>query len=304
VEEAKSALEAEGDVFGVEVRDKGKLLSRWQARSRRLCDDFELAEPILALREVLLRGLAPILQGHPGVGDGPSCLVRHLCEISQAARDAGAVNVAVGAMHRVEKLTAGEAVGGVLTPQRAHWKLEQSRVLWAKGERDLAIRTAKAVVQALAQREAVAMGPLPEGVVRLQVQALQMAGEWMASAKTEGTSAIIAEYLRPAVGKAVDHTAQKREAHLILATFLAELYQQRRERLKSEEWVKKRQLLESRKQRLGALTEHRDTLGERDPLRQQLYRTIIILERELKLDEEEYRGLSASIDDFLLEALR
>jgi hypothetical protein len=54
----------------------------------------------------------------------------------------------------------------------------------------------------------------------------------MAAAGTEGIVRIRDDYFIPAVDKSVAGTAQRRAAHLTLASFLADLYQRRSERLR------------------------------------------------------------------------
>lgn len=74
----------------------------------------------------------------------------------------------------------------------------------------------------------------------------------MAAARSEGTQRIIDGQLRPAVERALAGSKQRRRAHLTLANFLAELYQRRSERLKSEEMVRQVELLNTRKKELEA----------------------------------------------------
>jgi len=78
----------------------------------------------------------------------------------------------------------------------------------------------------------------------LLAEALQLAGGWMVAARTEGALHIIDRYLSPAVAKA-SHKG-KRTAHLTLASFLSDLYHNRKERLKGPEWTRKIALLEDR----------------------------------------------------------
>ena len=121
---------------------------------------------------------------------------------------------------------------------RYPWKLEQARLLWARGQTDLAVRMAVAVSQALQDGVEDAVWSRD-----LLAEALQLAGGWMAAARTEGTLNIIDHYLRPAVAKA---STVRRSAHLTLASFLADLYHRRKERLKGPEWTRKIALLEDR----------------------------------------------------------
>jgi hypothetical protein len=127
-----------------------KLLEAWRERSAEaLADDFELGEPVLALREVLLRALCPPLEAK-------ETLSQHVCELSSAARLAGSLTVAGAAVDRVlETLQRQEgSLGGkVVGLERCMCKLEQARVLWARGETELAIRTAAAVGGALSALE-------------------------------------------------------------------------------------------------------------------------------------------------------
>ena len=278
------------------------LIAAWRARSRRAMeDDFELVEPVLALREVLLRSLCPPL-------DARQVLVRHGRGRAASARAAGNLTIATSVMDRVESLllAPGALTPGALTVDRCACKLEQARILWAKGDSDLAIRTAAALGPALEnlERSALVVEPRARG---LEVQARQLAGRWMAASRSEGSQRIIDAYLRPAVERAgMDGgtPAQHRRAHLTLASFLAELYQRRSERLKSEEMIRQAELLRQRKAELEATQREHEGLGDKDPKKRDLTRRIGTLKKELALDEADYTAQVDSLAGVLLDALR
>eukprot|EP00624_Nannochloropsis_granulata_P002745 evm.model.NODE_23824_length_21681_cov_83.114159.1 len=278
------------------------LIAAWHARSRGAVeDDFELVEPVLAVREVLLRALCPPL-------DARQALVRHSRGLACAARAAGNLTIAASVMDRVESLllAPGTNTPGALTVDRCVCKLEQARILWAKGEADLAIRTAAALGPALEalERSALVIEPRTRGI---EVQARQLAGRWMAAARSEGTQRIVDGHLRPAVERAAveggTHT-QRRRAHLTLANFLAELHQRRSERLKSEEMVRQAELLRQRKAELEATQREYEGVGEKDPKRGDLRRRIGGLRKELALDEADYKAQANSLSGLSLDALK
>ena len=198
---------------------------------------------------------------------------------------------------------AGGGVGGGLSLERCACKLEQARVMWARGETDPAIRTAAAIGHALQETEMRREVADPHSRALL-VDALELAGKWMATAQTEGTQSIIETYLRPAAEKAVPRTQQKRAAHLTLASFLSDLYLRRSERVKSEEMTRQVELLNQRKQQLEAGRQQLTTLAKTDPRHTAISRRSRTLTRELKIDEDAYTKLVTSIEPFLLEALR
>jgi len=278
------------------------LIAAWHARSRgAMEDDFELVEPILAVREILIRALCPPL-------DARQALVRHSRGLASAARAAGNLTIAASVMDRVESLllAPGANTPGALTVDRCACKLEQARILWAKGEADLAIRSAAALGPALEalERSALVIEPRTRGI---EVQARQLAGRWMAAARSEGTQGIIDRHLRPAVERAVEGggtCTQRRRAHLTLANFLTELHQRRSERLKSEEMVRQAELLRQRKTELEATQREYEGVGEKDPKRSDLRRRIGGLRKELALDEADYKAQVNSLSGLSLDALK
>lgn len=252
----------------VGIKDEAQvLLDTWRQRVSRLSDDFELCEPLFALREVVVRALCPPL-------DAMTQAVAHACAVSHAARRGGNVSVASSAMSRLDHLLAG---GGV-TVGRCKWKLEQARVLWDSGEHDVAIRTAAAIGRALSEHERRAHSADAESR-SLMVEALKLAGHWMAEAGTEGTSRIIDEYLQPAVERAVSRSPQKKEARLTLATYLTGLYHRRLERTKGTEWAREQEVFDQRRRELQACRAQLEGMQSDDQRHRELRRRSAVLEK-------------------------
>ncbi|EWM25639.1 serine-protein kinase atm [Nannochloropsis gaditana] len=299
-------INATSSYSGIHSREKGRaLIDIWQARSHgAIEDDFELAEPVLAVQEVLIRALCPPLDCH-------QALVRHAQGIAAAARAAGNLTIAASVMDRVESLllAPGASPNGVLTVERCVCKLEQARILWANGKGDLAIRTVTALAPALETLDQdVSKKCSDEARVRgLEIQARQLAGRWMAIARSESTQRIIDGHLRPAVDRAGADggtPAQRRQAHLTLADFLTDLYQRRSERLKSDEMVRQAELLQQRKVELEVRQREYEGVSEKDPKCNELRRRIGSLKKELALDEADFKAQVDSLSGILLDALK
>ncbi|CAN0267270.1 unnamed protein product, partial [Ectocarpus fasciculatus] len=81
-------------------------MERWRARSVPVQEHFESLEPVLALREAMVR---VVHHERPGVRSR-RLVLRHLCDVSQSARRVGHHSIAQGALHRFLKVSRADVI--------------------------------------------------------------------------------------------------------------------------------------------------------------------------------------------------
>eukprot|EP00903_Cladosiphon_okamuranus_P016144 g14899.t1 len=214
------------------------LMERWRARSVPVMEHFESLEPVLALREAMVRVLH-----HERPGNRSRRLVlRHLLDVSQSARRVGHHSIAQGALHRFLRVSrargdvtpqgsSGSNGGGsgsssgssrrrrnvaggnhrhrhghtLLRPEERaaevmRCRLAEARVSWGKGETDAALRAARAVATRLKGQVGGGGGAEEQ---RLLSEALRLTGAWVSKTKSESSREILESYLNPAVESAL-----------------------------------------------------------------------------------------------------
>ncbi|CAM9772967.1 unnamed protein product, partial [Discosporangium mesarthrocarpum] len=199
------------------LEDKALALAQvWRERSKSVQESFDSLEPVLALREAMLR----ILHRESPGPVTRHLVLRHLLDISESARRVGQHSIAQGALHRflqVSRTEVGAAAGGMLATRAEERvfeglrrQLAEARVFWGRGETDSAVRVARAAATRLKRllEEGVGEGP-PGGDERwrekqlLLSEALRLTGGWMAKTRSESSREILSSYLNPAVEAAL-----------------------------------------------------------------------------------------------------
>ncbi|VDB84870.1 unnamed protein product [Peniophora sp. CBMAI 1063] len=154
--------------------------------------DFETTEHLFATRMSLLSAVRQRAQ-RAQIGDRPTpftatlaafekqCLVR----VSSAARDAGALQVALNSVVRAQRLDASEK-----SPTIAQ---EFANVLWAKGEHKLAIEFLRKIVKELPTETDGDTVLLEQYVLRSRL------GSWSSEACMEKPAVIWESYFQPAI---------------------------------------------------------------------------------------------------------
>ncbi len=299
-----------------------------------LQERYQLLEPIALLREVILRTMVMLSsqsskedsgEGGGGSTASTNCatniLFNHLLMVADIASISGHLSQASGAIIRARRLCTQEKLYNLDLCSFA-----EARVAWARGDSDGAINLAKSVVahyNSSTSFSTTALGP-NLGDIRngkecnrsntgVFVQALTTVGEWMAKTRSESSQDILDNYMRRAV--AVSDFKRlplqlRCSAHLTLARYVSGLHTRVRDRVRSAEWQLGNRVAESRKSQLLLAQKHveafRHQFQVRDACTEQydaMKRHAVVLEREVRMDEEERRGVEDSVEAFLLEAL-
>lgn len=104
-------------------------------------NNFELFEPVLALRGVLLQ-----IMGRR------EYLPQHLLTVTRLASKAGRFQIASNSIYQVPFgicFLQGQLKQNLDVVPNLSWRLEESKILWNQGERDKAITGGKLLIQAL-----------------------------------------------------------------------------------------------------------------------------------------------------------
>eukprot|EP01084_Bolivina_argentea_P313208 542371_1 len=297
-----------------------------------LQERYQLLEPIALLREVILRTMVILgsRSSKDSEGGGYSVttncasaiLFNHLLMVADAASVSGHLSQASGAIIRARQLCTQDQLYNLDL-----CAFSEARVAWARGDSDGAIILAKSVVahynssSTSFSSSSAALNPnnnskecYRSGRPGLFVQSLITVGEWMAKTRSESSQDILDDYMRRAV--AVSNCEKlplllRCSAHLTLARYVSGLHTRVRDRVRSAEWQLGNRVAESRQSQLLLAQKQvkvlQYQLQTRDTTCPEQYdamrRHAIVLEREVRMDAEERRGVEDSVEAFLLEAL-
>jgi ataxia telangiectasia mutated family protein len=232
------------------------------------------------------------------------------------------------------------------------WRLEEAKVLWSQGDQDTALHMATELEKVLklkmenhgrsspAPGAAVGSG-INATVEQMRARVLRLCGKWMASTRSHCSQGVLDNYLRASanllsgqlqeqVGEGTGESAGGKKkgergrhglrhlakANMVLADYVAGLYENVKARVQSEEWAAGKQVAADREQELAvcesALREQKKQplSGSKDEQAQQaerdktLQRHTTVLKRECDQDAQERRRVEQSVQDFLVEALQ
>lgn len=281
----------------VESSSLVKLFEQWEKRYPRIQHDFDSIDSLLALQEVLIK-----LAGAPNTHHILSRL--HL-SLAGFSRKANRVAVAYNALTKLEQLHDQGLLG---VYEKMQWKMEKAKLLWTQRETRSAIWTAKLLCFEL---ESTLEGPKASGsdqsemLQMLLVSVLTVTGEWIASQRSENSQVILDEYFEKATAM-VDsmepsvvsqHVGDAAKAHLALANFMADMYQQVHTRVTSREWLARKRVAEARHMEL-------QECNAMPPEKQMENRAHMhALNKEVQYDAAERARVEESVDQFLTGAL-
>ncbi|CAI5703841.1 unnamed protein product [Peronospora effusa] len=272
------------------------LLGRWQQRRHQIKTDFDKAESLLALEEVLLQvSEAP---------DNKQGLMKLYLDLASLSRKAGRTAVAYRALLKLEQLDQN---GLLCINEKMQWKIQKCKLLWKQQEFRSAIWTGKKVCNELSTYLNDLSLPADE-VTSLQlllVRALTITGKWIASQRSESSRIILEEYFQKATGimtsmdaDAVSRRAQNAaKAHFALAEFMAAMYQQVSIRVTSREWLAGKKVMQARHEELRELQTMEPSMQNENRAH------IHALNKEVVHDMNERSKVEASVDQFLTGAL-
>lgn len=272
------------------------LFEHWQKRYPRIQNDFDSIENLLGLQEVLIK-----------VADAPNIhqiLSRLHLSLASFSRKANRVAVAYTALTKLEQLNDQ---GLLDVDQRMQWKMEKAKLLWTQRETRSAIWTAKLLRSEIDRTlEDPGFSGEREGLQMLQVSVLTVTGKWIASQRSENSQVIVEDYFHRAtdlvdsMGANVisQRVGDAAKAHLALADYMAEMYQQVHARVTSREWLAGKRVAEARHREL------KECLAMDQAKQIENRAHIHALNKEVLYDHEERTKVEASVDQFLTGALR
>ncbi|BBN18785.1 serine-protein kinase ATM [Marchantia polymorpha subsp. ruderalis] len=273
----------------------------WQENLKQMQAHYELAEPYIAIRKVLLE----LLGLH-------RCIPQHLLQFSSFARKAGRLNHAGSSihelkllcsyLHRSEDTDIYSISRSLISLQSLAGRVEEAKILWAEGQQEMAVNLAQHVLQQKTDERSLA--PL-----------LCLTGKWLAETRTSSSHTILDSYLKRAVelSSSEDCTRDQLETsrscrtHYRLAHYADALYRNHQERLMSSEWQAALRLRHHKARELEALKKRLIIIRadpQEDPSKVREYSMKFVeLHRQLTLDNEEAQRLQDDKNQFLILAL-
>eukprot|EP00611_Tribonema_gayanum_P014864 TRINITY_DN2637_c0_g1_i3.p1 TRINITY_DN2637_c0_g1~~TRINITY_DN2637_c0_g1_i3.p1 ORF type:complete len:1520 (-),score=404.55 TRINITY_DN2637_c0_g1_i3:1308-5348(-) len=301
-----------GTIMSSSQLKPARLVQHWNKRLPHPEENFSLSEPILALREVLLRVTCAHDTGassdSSGEGSALHLLQDHLRATSMAACKAGSQAAAAAAAHKSLELC--RAMTGVAGGAQQHLlsQLSNAHVLWTSGASDRAIATAKAVLSCLPDGDG---GSGQER--RLLAEALLTVGDWVGASRGESSREVLDRYLRRAVTLSKDNPEQLSTAHRKLADYVSVLYEKFRRRMESAEWKAGTRVAECRKAELatwqaamkkrGMEIKKRGEDPHKDKGVREMMNSTITIQKEMDMDQQERQAIKQAMESFLLEAV-
>jgi hypothetical protein len=272
------------------------LLAQWQRRHDQIKSDFDKAESLLALEEVLLQVAKP--------ADESQVMMKLYLDLASLSRKAGRVAVAYRALTKLEQLDQG---GSLSAYEGMQWRIEKAKLLWRQQEFRSAIWSGKKVCAELAQclQESALAADEATSLQLLRAKVLTITGKWIATQRSESSQTILEEYFQKATelistmdaesvsGRARDAA----KAHFALAEFMAAMYQQVSTRVTSREWLAGKKVVQARHEELQELQSMEQKMQNENRAH------IHALNKEVVHDMNERSKVEASVDQFLIGAL-
>ncbi|GBG59962.1 hypothetical protein CBR_g292 [Chara braunii] len=281
----------------------------WKERLDQMQGHYDLLEPLIALRGVLLRSL-----------DREDRFLSHLQEAARIARKAGRLNHGANAVHEMKLIgksiatgpgTAAAPESNIRKPQNSavvdliDGRVEEAKLLWTQGQHNMAVSLAKFLLHSAEKS--------PKNAALLS-----LTGKWLAETHSASSRVILDQYLAKAV-----QLVQEREVldvgqpatgagqnglclcrgHFRLARYADALYRQTESRLNSSEYLAALNLRNHKSAELEALTEQIRKAVKLDDKRA-LQMKAAELQKTLMLDDVEDRQLVDDCEEFLKTALQ
>ncbi|KAG3254236.1 Serine-protein kinase [Phytophthora idaei] len=280
----------------VEALTAMPLLERWQQRRGQIKNDFDKAESLLALEEILLQVSKP--------ADGAQVITKLYLDLASLSRKAGRTAVAYRALLKLEQL---EARGSLSIYETMQWRIQKAKLMWKQQEPRSAIWTGKKISSDLTtylQDSSLAATEVAS-LQLLQVKVLTITGKWIASQRSESSQVILEEFFTKATeiiggmdtDAISDRSRDAAKAHFALAEFMAVMHQQVSARVTSREWLAGKKVVKARHDELQELQTMEQTMQNENRAH------IHALNKEVVHDMNERSKVEASVDQFLIGAL-
>lgn len=230
--------------------DSSSSFASFERRGRdRLClvlNDFDMVEPIMALRGVILQ-----------LACEPSILASHLRFIAAVARQSNRRTVGGHAIR------SGISDPNIPVINKLALRLEEAQLNWSEGLSDTAIRAAKHIVQSIQAMQSVGR-PSPtdsEMLLKLLVDSSCLAAEWMSKSHSE-SSTVIQRYITHASQAATSSQSspafvsqQQHRCYYQLACFMDRTFQGLYSKSISPEHEAARDIFRSNEEKIRKLNE-------------------------------------------------
>ncbi len=248
----------------------GSINSEWLVGSVGVTDDtgFDQIEPILSLRKSLLQAV-----------DKSYLVPEHLCKVASLARKQGRLELASNIIRNVSILCANKT---------GPWMLEDARILWKRGESDLAISIAKFLITKLKSEDT-------ESAKSLLGEASRLCGKWLGHTGSISSHHIIDDYLKVATV----NCDEKYKAFYTLARYTDQLYQMLTRKVKSEEYKTSRRLREQNEKLLRQYQSHLSSVAGNRTAERELQRQIEALNKSVTTDQENELRIKSDTAAFL-----
>ncbi|KAI9144508.1 hypothetical protein BKA69DRAFT_1055444 [Paraphysoderma sedebokerense] len=288
------------------IDDIRGVFAAWDSRLQFLNQNqtFNEVEQILALRTSLLKLLRQKLVDRPDseqfgrhrINVVNQYYKQHLCRSIRLARKSGQVHVASNCLKELKDVVPS-SVDNI-------WKslaiAEEAKLLWFRGERNMAILMLKAHIRVLDQLQFEFFDGIvdissPKNSTSKQSflsKIFRRTGEWTAELRSENPRAILEKYLE-ASAKRVDTSVDGPGSFHTLARYCDEQYQLL---LKSDTLASLRELQEHKKKELA---DYKKLTGV-----QRIGGAITKLEAQIQLDQEDIASFEESKNLFLLKAVQ
>ena len=261
-----------------------RALKLWQGRevSAGAGGRYALLAPLQDLRRELLRVLRV-----------PAAEAECLAQSAAAARKTGHFGQASGSLLRLRSLAESGVLPALAAPN-ASWRVEETKVLWARGQTDAALTTIRNILTSMRTISPHFMGS-SSVLDRPYVQAL--AAKWMAATRTESTFAV-QELYNEAAQEAEKIPVHPRTCRIFyrFAQYTSDRYRAIKEQKASSEWAvaqavvrKKQEDLAARRARYTERYSNTDKSHGAGRMRQDI--------RQLTLQLDSDMAAAASLDD-------
>ncbi|KAF4145831.1 FATC domain-containing protein [Phytophthora infestans] len=291
-----SSLDEALVVSRVEALTAMPLLERWRQRRGQIKNDFDKAESLLALEEILLQVSKPV--------DAAQVITKVYLNLASLSRKAGRTAVAYRALMKLEEL---ETRGSLSIYETMQWRIQKAKFMWKQQESRSAIWTGKKISADLASHlhDSTLSATEVTSLLLLQVKVLTITGKWIACQRSESSQVILEDFFTKATdiisnmdAEAIaERSRDAAKAHFALAEFMAAMYQQVSARVTSREWLAGKRVVKAR----------HDELQELQTMEQKMQNEnrahIHALNKEVVHDMNERAKVEASVDQFLIGAL-
>jgi len=272
-------------------------------------NSFEVIEPLLALRGVLLT-----------IFQRQDRMQYHLIDLARKARQSGRFQIATNAIYQL-KSNANLMEENF---EKYLWRFEEAKVLWAKGKSTKAVKLAKSLLRDLSvdvqkietlRKSTSSVSLLKEpnfvtesedshyyNVKTLYADVLCLTGKWLAQTRSE-SSQTIHQYLKNAVSIYQECRTKIAKGYFTLAYFADNLYQSLIRNSKSSEWDTIRELRKHRERELAQCEKLLKQATLTPEQRRDIERHANSLKKEVAADRSEDQKIEDERKLFLTDAI-